>query len=84
MRSNDNVQRPWPLSDMTVMNAVALVTQSGTEGRPGPQVDEVPGLYVVGDWVGAEGMLVDASLASARRAAELVAAARTFKVHAIV
>lgn len=72
------------LPDLTVMNAVALATQGGTEGRPGPRVDEVPGLYVVGDWVGAEGMLVDASLASARRAAELVAAARTFKAHAIV
>jgi hypothetical protein len=29
----------------------------------------VRNLYVVGDWVGPEGMLVDAALASARRAA---------------
>lgn len=72
------------LPEMTVMNAMALAAQGGTAARPGPQVDEVPGLYVVGDWVGGEGMLVDASLASARRAAELIAAARTFKMRAIV
>ncbi|HJQ23717.1 MAG TPA: NAD(P)/FAD-dependent oxidoreductase [Blastocatellia bacterium] len=72
------------LPEMTVMNALALATQGGTAGRPGPQVDEVPGLYVVGDWVGNEGMLVDSSLASARRAAERITAARTFRVRAIV
>jgi phytoene dehydrogenase-like protein len=31
------------------------------------------GLYVVGDWVGPDGMLADASLASAKRAAALIA-----------
>ncbi|HEY9231826.1 MAG TPA: FAD-dependent oxidoreductase, partial [Blastocatellia bacterium] len=72
------------LPEMTVMNALALATQGGAEGRPGPQVDDAPGLYVVGDWVGNEGMLVDASLASARRAAELIAVERTFKMRAIV
>ena len=36
---------------------------------------DVPGLYVVGDWVGDEGLLVDASLASARKAADLICAA---------
>jgi phytoene dehydrogenase-like protein len=72
------------LPDMTVMNALADAARGGTEGRPGPQVDDVPGLYVVGDWVGREGMLVDASLASARRAAELIAHERTFQMHAIV
>jgi hypothetical protein len=35
----------------------------------------VPGianLYLIGDWVGPEGFLVDASMASARRAAQMV------------
>jgi len=41
-------------------------------GRPGPSVPEAPGLYVIGDWVGNDGMLVDTSLASARLAAQLV------------
>ncbi len=30
---------------------------------------DAPGVFVVGDWVGPEGMLLDASLASAERAA---------------
>jgi hypothetical protein len=44
----------------------ALVTP---EGRPSCVQD---GAYIVGDWVGDEGMLADASLASARRAAALI------------
>jgi phytoene dehydrogenase-like protein len=72
------------LPAMMVMNALARATQGGTVGRPGPQVDDVLGLYVVGDWVGTEGMLVDASLASARRAAEMIAEKRTFQMHAVV
>lgn len=65
------------LPDMIVMNALPLASLDGTRGRPGPQVVDVPGLFVAGDWVGEEGLLVDASLASARRAAELIAAPRT-------
>ena len=65
------------LPDMIVMNALPLASLDGTRGRPGPQVVDVPGLFVVGDWVGEEGLLVDASLASARRAAELTATSRT-------
>lgn len=61
------------LPDMIVMNALPLASRDGTRGRPGPAVIEVPGLFAVGDWVGEEGLLVDASLASARRAAELIA-----------
>ena len=72
------------LPTMTVMHAMATAQQGGTEERSGPQVEDVPGLYVVGDWVGAEGLLVDTSLASARRAAELIAAARTFEMCAAV
>jgi phytoene dehydrogenase-like protein len=72
------------LPAMTVMNALATAHHGGTAGRPGPAVDDVPGLYVVGDWVGTEGMLVDASLASARRAAEVIAAERTFQMRAVV
>ena len=60
------------LPDMIVMNAIASVRTGGTESRPGPSVPDVPGLFVAGDWVGREGLLVDASLASAKAAAELV------------
>ncbi len=38
---------------------------------PGPEVPGVRGLYVVGDWASSEGMLADASLASAKRVSEL-------------
>lgn len=61
---------------LIVSNALVTAAQGGTKGRPGPAVPDVPGLYVAGDWVGPEGMLADASLASARRAASLVLAAR--------
>ena len=64
------------LPHVLVSNALVTAAQGGTAGRPGPAVPDVPGLYVAGDWVGPEGMLADASLASARRAARLVLAAR--------
>lgn len=61
------------LPDLLVMHAMPIAEREGTRGRPGPQVDDAPGLFVVGDWVGQEGMLADASLASAKRAAEMIA-----------
>lgn len=56
---------------MTVTHALVTARAGGLAGRPGPAVDGAAGLYVAGDWVGPEGMLADASFASARRAAEL-------------
>lgn len=72
------------LPDMIVMNAIPSASGDGTRGRPSPEVADVRGLYVAGDWVGDEGLLVDASLASARRAAEMIAAARSVSVAATV
>jgi hypothetical protein len=46
-------------------------------GRPGPRVPDAPGAFVVGDWVGDEGMLLDAALASAERVASELAAEPT-------
>lgn len=46
------------------------VAAGGLPGRPGPDVAGVPGLFVAGDWVGPKGLLADAALASAVRAAE--------------
>lgn len=59
------------LPHLVVSNAVVTAAQGGTAGRPGPEVPGARGLYVAGDWVGPEGMLADASVASARRAVEL-------------
>ena len=66
------VQRFLPA--MTVTNALPSAVRGGLAGRPGPAVPGIHGLYVAGDWVGPEGMLADAALASARRAAEALAA----------
>jgi phytoene dehydrogenase-like protein len=65
------VQRQF-LPRMTVMHDMPTARRGGTRGRPGPQVPDVPGLFVVGDWVGQEGLLADASLASAKEAAEII------------
>jgi phytoene dehydrogenase-like protein len=54
------------LAEMVATNDL---TRAKRGRRPGPAVPGAPGLYVVGDWVGEEGMLADASFASARRAA---------------
>lgn len=57
------------LPSMTVANA--LVTPSAP--RPSA-VTDVQGLYLAGDWVGNEGLLSDAALASARTAAKAILA----------
>ena len=64
------------LPAMTVSNALVTAAQGGLAGRPLPGVPGVEGLYVAGDWVGPEGMLADASMASAKLAAETVARRR--------
>jgi phytoene dehydrogenase-like protein len=60
------------LPSMTVSHALTTAAQGGFCGRPGPAAPEIDGLYVAGDWVGAEGMLADASLASAKSAAQMI------------
>jgi phytoene dehydrogenase-like protein len=72
------------LPDMIVMNAMPLATADGTRGRPSPEVADVPGLYIAGDWVGNEGLLADASLASAKEASQLVSATRASSIAATV
>jgi phytoene dehydrogenase-like protein len=63
------VDRRW-LPGMVATNALVRAADGGLAGRPGPRVPDAPGVFVVGDWVGPEGMLLDASLASAARAVE--------------
>ena len=57
------------LPSMTVTHAIPGPESGGLAGRPGVVVPELPGVFLAGDWVGAEGLLADASLASARVAA---------------
>lgn len=58
------------LPSMVVSNAAVTAAGGGLAGRPDVDVAGIEGLFVAGDWVGPEGMLADASLASAKRAAE--------------
>ena len=51
--------------------ALPIAKDGGFAGRPGSQVPGIANLYLAGDWVGPEGFLVDASMASARRAAQM-------------
>jgi phytoene dehydrogenase-like protein len=55
------------LPHMTVTHA--LVTPAG---RPGSRLPGFDRVYVAGDWVGADGMLADAAIASAAAVAELI------------
>jgi phytoene dehydrogenase-like protein len=60
------------LPNMVVSNVLPTVAGGGLAGRPGPAVPGIANLFVCGDWVGREGMLSDAALASAKHAASLV------------
>ena len=60
------------LPSMIVSHALVTAAAGGIAGRPSPAVPDVAGAYVVGDWVGRDGMLADASLASAKQAATLI------------
>jgi phytoene dehydrogenase-like protein len=74
----DRMQRGWRdvlvhrrfLPSMTVANSLPVPGVA----RPTPATG-VHGLYVAGDWVGDEGLLSDAALASARAAARAILAA---------
>jgi phytoene dehydrogenase-like protein len=59
------------LPRLTVMHAVAAAAAGGEAGRPAAAVPGASRLWLAGDWVGDEGLLADASLASAAHAAAL-------------
>ncbi|UJF35445.1 phytoene desaturase family protein [Paenibacillus hexagrammi] len=74
----DRIQPGWRkhviqqrfLPRMLVSHGIVTAASGGLSGRPGPAVEGRPGLYVAGDWVGSTGMLLQASLASAKEAAQ--------------
>jgi phytoene dehydrogenase-like protein len=71
----DTVQPGWRerlifdrfLPRMVPVSAIASAETGGLAGRP--EVDRGDGLYLAGDWVGPEGWLVDAAIASGAAAA---------------
>jgi phytoene dehydrogenase-like protein len=60
------------LPNMIVYNALVTAEQGGIYGRPDVKIPDVENIYIVGDWIGPQGLLVDASLSSAKRAAEYI------------
>ncbi len=60
---------------LRVSHALPRAGTGGLAGRPRAEVPHVSGLYRVGDWVGPEGMLADASFASAEAVAAALAPA---------
>ncbi len=62
------------LPRMTVSHARVTAAMGGEGGRPAVDASGCAGVFLVGDWVGGEGMLSDAAIASARRVAERIAA----------
>jgi CRP-like cAMP-binding protein len=63
-------KRRQVLRGMTVTNAVVRWDRP----RPGVVLADAPGLFIAGDWVGEEGMLSDASAASAVAASDAIRA----------
>jgi hypothetical protein len=59
-----------PLPTIMVSNALVTAADEGFGGRPDPRIAE--NLYIVGDWVGKEGLVSNASVASAKHAAQLI------------
>jgi phytoene dehydrogenase-like protein len=64
------------LPNLTVASDFPAASRGGLAARPGPEVPDVRGLFVAGDWVGAEDLLADASLASARQAVRSILSSR--------
>jgi phytoene dehydrogenase-like protein len=62
------------LPKMTVTHGAPLAASGGISGRPSVAVPGYDGIFAAGDWVGAVGMLADASVASARAAADAILA----------
>lgn len=76
----DRIQPGWRayvtcrrfVPELVVAHALPLASEGGLAGRSPVAVRDRSGLYVAGDWVGPEGLLADAALASARAAAAAI------------
>jgi phytoene dehydrogenase-like protein len=68
----DEVVEQRFLPRMLASAALPLAGRGGMAGRPAPRCPGLDNVYFAGDWVGPEGYLADAALASARATARLV------------
>lgn len=82
----DEVQPGWRdvevdrsfLPAMVVSNALVTAAGGGLRGRADVAVPGLANVYLAGDWIGPEGLLADASLASAARVAERILESRAW------
>jgi phytoene dehydrogenase-like protein len=80
----DEVQPGWRellveqrfLPRMLASAALPLASSAGMGGRPDYRCPDLDNVYFAGDWVGPDGYLADAALASARASAHLLRTAR--------
>jgi phytoene dehydrogenase-like protein len=70
------------LRDLVVAHDLPQAARGGLAGRAPGKVSGIANLYLAGDWVGPDGMLADASFASARAAARAAAGTRGVRVAA--
>lgn len=68
----ETVMQRW-LPAARVCEMLPEASWGGLRGRPAVDDSGVPGVFLAGDWVGAEGLLSDASFASARSVAHQLA-----------
>jgi phytoene dehydrogenase-like protein len=69
--------------NMIVSNSIVAAEQGGLKGRLPTKAEGLEGLYIVGDWIGNEGLLADASFASAKQASMEILKEKTQRVQSI-
>lgn len=74
---NDRIEEERFLRRMVVNGGYPLAVEGGLSTRPPVSVEDRPGLFVAGDWVGPTGFLADAALASGVQAGRQAAAMST-------
>jgi phytoene dehydrogenase-like protein len=62
------------LPRITVAERLDLAAEGGASARPAPEVRELPGIFLAGDWVQGGSWLADGSLGSARATSQRVCA----------
>ncbi|MDQ3791705.1 MAG: NAD(P)/FAD-dependent oxidoreductase [Actinomycetota bacterium] len=68
----DVLVRRQYLPRIEAVSALPIAAEGGFASRPDTEVPGIANLCLAGDWGGSEGFLIDASMASARRAARLL------------
>jgi len=68
--SNDDIVHARKLHRMTAVSALATAAGGGLAGRPQVTGTGHENVFIAGDWVGPEGHLADAAIASGKAAAE--------------